>query len=65
MLEVLVVEDIFRPLARIEADERDRARLVLGVALDVEGRVVVVVPVIPSIRVMGEGGRVEVLDNET
>lgn len=55
----MLAEDIFKPLARIDADERDRARFVLGVALidtlveEDWGR---------SIR-MGEGGLVEVVDN--
>jgi len=49
-----------RPLARIDAEESDRARDVLGVALEVVGRDVEVEGVI-SIRI-GEGGRVEVVD---
>jgi len=56
-----LAEDIFKPLARIDAEESDRARDVLGVALEVVGRDVEVVGVI-SIRI-GEGGRVDVVDN--
>ena len=58
---VVLAEDILRPLARIDAEESDRARDVLGVALDVVGRDVELEGVI-SIRI-GEGGRVEVVDN--
>lgn len=56
-----MAEDILRPLARIDTEESDRARDVLGVALDVDGRVAVVGMV--SIRI-GEGGLVEVVDKE-
>ena len=56
----VLAEDILRPLARIDAEESDRARDVLGVALDVVGRDVELEGVI-SIRI-GEGGRVEVVD---
>jgi hypothetical protein len=57
----VLAEDILRPLARIDADESDRARDVLGFALDVDGRVAVVGMI--SIRI-GEGGLVEVVDKE-
>jgi hypothetical protein len=59
---VVLAEDIWRPLARIDAEESDRARDVLGVALEVVGRDVEVVGMI-SIRI-GEGGLVEVVDKE-
>jgi hypothetical protein len=61
VLAWVLAEDILRPLARIDAEDKDRARDVLGVALDVDGRVAVVG--IVSIR-MGEGGLVEVVDKE-
>ena len=57
----MLAEDILSPLARIDAEESDRAREVLGVVLEVAGRVAVVGMV--SIRI-GEGGLVEVVDKE-
>jgi hypothetical protein len=61
VLAWVLAEDILRPLARIDAEESDRARDVLGVALEVAGRVAVVGMI--SIRI-GEGGLVEVVDKE-
>jgi hypothetical protein len=57
----VLAEDILRPLALIDAEESDRAREVLGVDLEMDGRVVEMEGVI-SIRI-GEGGLVEVADN--
>jgi hypothetical protein len=58
---LVLAEDIWRPLARIDAEESDRAREVFGVALEVVGRDVEVVGM-SSIRI-GEDCRVEVADN--